>query len=96
MEYCVKETYTPDDDEQDRSRREAQFTTESVDLVEVGLQARVATYSRAVSDETLERIRQVFVDSDVEGQVRDQEIGSFEFVLFSMNGEWALNVQQCD
>jgi hypothetical protein len=88
--YKVHETYTPDDTNKDRTRRDAEFTSDSNDLTELAIQARIACEKAHPFE--LVRIRRLVQESadQLEGQATDD----FEITLFSNNGEWYLEVEQ--
>lgn len=93
MKYKVHETYTPDDPDADRSRRDAAFESDSTDLVELAFLARKACYLREIDPETENSIRAILNESDATGQLEDQDANGFEFILFSNCGEWCLEVE---
>jgi len=90
--YKVCETYTPQDVGVDRSRRNAEFVSSSADWVELAFLARMACYPGENTADTKHGIRSVLRDSDVAGQLEDQDQKEFEFTIFGTNGEWDLHV----
>lgn len=93
MKYKVLETYTPDDTHSDRTRKNGEFESDSTDLLELALLARVACYADPVSEITKDTIRSRLRDSNVADQLADQEISGFEFLIFGNSGEWCLEVE---
>lgn len=94
MKYKVEETYTPDDIGLDRSRREAEFESESTDILELAILARMACYNTHVSGETEENIRRKMSYQCMADQLADYTTDNFEFVIFDSNGEWAFCVNK--
>jgi hypothetical protein len=101
VKYKVREIYTPENEEADRSRQNFTFYSDSTDLVELAVQARIACHGRSVtphiiSPETEANIRRAIKESDVAGQLQDEDYdtGYFEFLLFGSDGEWLLKVEQ--
>lgn len=93
MKYKVRDTFTPDDPDKDRSRQEAEFESDSTDLVELAFLARRAIHN--LPDESLadDAIRGALKYSDVAGQLEDQEPSAFEFLIFCNSGEWSTIVE---
>ena len=96
MKYKVRETYTPDDPDADRRRQEAEFESDSTDLVELAFLAKKAIHSlnESLADGAwCVAIRYAMEHSDVADQVADQEASAFEFLMFGNSGEWATTVE---
>jgi len=99
MKYKVLETYTPDDTHSDRTRKNGEFESDSTDLLELALLARIACYDKwdeEFAEETKDNIRRRLRESDVADQLADQELEAFEFTLFGNSGEWCLEVEAFD
>lgn len=92
MKYKVLETYTPHDQEADRSRRTAEFESDNTDIVELAYLARLACYRPTITPTTETNIRRALEQSDVAGQLEDQDVSGFEFLIFGNSGEWCLEV----
>lgn len=102
-QYTVTEVYTPHDTDLDRKRCEAKFESESTDLFELAVQARIACYNSPVDDETVVNVRHVLEQSEVLEQLadtigihhffdRDGTSSTFAFEVFGHNGDWELTV----
>ena len=84
--YNVHETYTPDDTHANRSYRQGSFESDSTDLKELFIQARLAL------DKSKDReyIREMAEESA--DQLEGQNPNAFDAVMFDNNGEWHLEV----
>lgn len=94
MKYKVLETYTPDDPQEDRDRRTAEFESDSTDIMELAFLARLACQVGPVSEAMKEGVRIRLRESEVAEQLADQETSGFEFLLFGNCGEWCLEVEE--
>lgn len=95
MKYKVREVWTPEDVECNRRRRDAEFESDSTDINELALLARIACYPNEVTEKTKENIVKAMECDDVEDQLRDYalEDGYFEYKLFGGSGEWDIAVE---
>ena len=92
--YNVHETYTPDDTHTNRSNRQGSFESNSTDLKELTVQARLALDKpepiRWIEERVEEYIREMVEESA--DQLEGQNPDGFDVVLFDNNGEWHLEV----
>lgn len=94
MKYKVKEVYTPDDTDLDRKRYEAEFESDSTDLLELAVQARIACHQPDTrTEETIANIRQHLKHDDVLGQLEGQNQTYFNFLMWGNNGEWEITIE---
>ena len=94
MKYKVKEVYTPDNTDLDRKRYEAEFESDSTDLLELAVQARTACHEpEARTEKTITNIRKQLEQDDVLGQLEGQDPTYLDFTIWSNNGEWELTVE---
>ena len=89
MKYKVHATYTPDDPGRDRNRQDAEFEGDTADLLELAFLA----YLAVMGPETESHIRDALRQSDVAGQLEDQDVGGFEFLTFPNSWEWCFEVE---
>lgn len=92
--YKVIQTYTPDDTRNNRDRKEAEFVNESTDLVELAFHARLAVLGLP-TDAKVQRVAREMVEESAD-QLDDQEPEAFTVILFTMDGEYELEVERLD
>lgn len=98
--YTIREIYTPDDPELDRSRWEHELESDSDDITELIVQAYVVCHKRPISQETMQNILAAVNESlrdyssdELAELKRDLlEHGSFEFTIFHASAETLLKV----
>jgi len=91
--YKVLETYTPDDPQADRRRKTVEFESDSTNIVELAIAARQACIGPSPSRVAKSNMVRHLSDSDLPGQLADQEMSGFEFLVFGNSGEWCLEVE---
>lgn len=94
MKYKVNEVYTPDDTDLDRKRYKAEFESDSTDLLELAVQARIACHQPdSRIEETITNIRKHLEHDDVLAQLEGQDPKCFDFLIWGNNGEWEITVE---
>lgn len=92
--YKVRQTFTPDDTTRDRDRKNAEFVSESTDLVELAFHARLAILGLPTNVRAQKAAREMVEESA--DQLEGQEAEAFSLILFTNNGEYELEVERLD
>jgi hypothetical protein len=96
MKYKVNETYTPDDHQSDRTRLTLEFESDAVDILDLALAAWGAYLNKVKGEGAridCDAVLRTLHESDVPGQLADQDVSGFEFIVFGNDGEWCLEVE---
>lgn len=94
MKYKVKETYRSRSSPKDVLYQETGFESDSTDFFELAVEARIACHPPEIRDaELVSHVRKRLTYNNVLGQLTDQEITCFTYVLDCASGEWEIVVE---